>query len=262
MKPPKVATPWTQFHDMHSGGGQKLEWARIYIQAPKEEAKRIFYARFGRNPERITCTCCGRDYSIHEHPSLEEATAYERGCAWVNDRSEEGGGHYEERGDPTRTYEPYRTLKEYLKDGSPGMLGGGVPLVIPEAEIRPEWRTDEARVDAGPARSVGTRGVGSVRGGQTETPAKEGATMKTLELLIQSAKIYETAKANPESIGIQGMRAQGLTIAAAENCAEALTAFLDAAAKCPEWTAVYFDGLEQVRRKATMTKPQPRKARR
>ncbi len=32
---------WTQFHDMHSGGGQKLAWARIYIEAPEREAAQI-----------------------------------------------------------------------------------------------------------------------------------------------------------------------------------------------------------------------------
>jgi hypothetical protein len=68
---------------MHSGGDQKLEWAHIYIEAPEEEAKSVFYARFGRNPERVTCTCCGDDYDIEEFETLEEATAYQRGCDYV-----------------------------------------------------------------------------------------------------------------------------------------------------------------------------------
>ena len=70
---------WTLFWDMHSGGGQKLEWLMIYIEAPEEVAKVIFQNRFGRSPERVTCTCCGEDYSIHESPTLEEASAYQRG---------------------------------------------------------------------------------------------------------------------------------------------------------------------------------------
>ncbi len=69
---------WTQFYDMHSGGGQKEEWNKIYIEAPKEQAKIIFYNRFGHNPEKVTCTCCGDDYSISEYKTLGKATEYER----------------------------------------------------------------------------------------------------------------------------------------------------------------------------------------
>lgn len=74
---------WTQFWDMHSGGGQKLEWDKIYIEAPEEEAKSIFFARFGNNPERVSCTCCGDDYSITEYETLEEASAFHRGLRYV-----------------------------------------------------------------------------------------------------------------------------------------------------------------------------------
>lgn len=27
---------WTHFMDMHSGGGQKLDWPHIFIEAPEE----------------------------------------------------------------------------------------------------------------------------------------------------------------------------------------------------------------------------------
>ena len=75
---------WTQFMDMHSGGGTKEPpYQYIYIEAPEEEAKIIFYNRFGHNPERVTCTCCGDDYSITESDTLERATAYERGCDYA-----------------------------------------------------------------------------------------------------------------------------------------------------------------------------------
>ena len=43
---------WTQFWDMNSGGGQKLEWKYIYIELPEEEACKVFYNRFDRNPHR------------------------------------------------------------------------------------------------------------------------------------------------------------------------------------------------------------------
>lgn len=71
---------WTQFMDMHSGGGSKDKWEYIYIEAPESEAKIIFFNRFEHNPERVTCTCCGDDYSINESETLEQATAFERKC--------------------------------------------------------------------------------------------------------------------------------------------------------------------------------------
>lgn len=75
--------PFTQFYDMHSGGGCKEKpYELIYIEAPEAEAEVIFYNRFGHNPNRVTCTCCGEDYSITESDSLEQATAYHRNCKW------------------------------------------------------------------------------------------------------------------------------------------------------------------------------------
>lgn len=70
---------FTQFWDMHSGGGTKQKpYEMIYIEAPIDEACVIFYNRFGHNPHRITCTCCGNDYSVTEYETLEEATDYQR----------------------------------------------------------------------------------------------------------------------------------------------------------------------------------------
>ena len=74
---------WTLFWDMHSGGGTKeYPYEMIYIEAPIDEAKVIFYNRFGHNPERVTCTCCGEDYSISESDTLEQASGYHRNCLW------------------------------------------------------------------------------------------------------------------------------------------------------------------------------------
>jgi hypothetical protein len=65
--------------DMHSGGGLKEPpYGYIYIQAPEEEACVIFYHRFGHSPHRISCTCCGEDYSVMEYETLEDATSYKR----------------------------------------------------------------------------------------------------------------------------------------------------------------------------------------
>lgn len=77
MKRPSK-TKWTTFTDMHSGGGSKQTQEYIYIEAPEDEAKVIFYNRFGHSASRVTCTCCGPDYSVYESDSLEEATEYLR----------------------------------------------------------------------------------------------------------------------------------------------------------------------------------------
>lgn len=142
---------WTQFHDMHSGGGQKLKWARIYIEAPRSEAEIIFQNRFGRNPHRITCTCCGEDYSLSEAKSLAEASWYERGCrygyvdakgrevsqeiAWVRGKGIQKG-YSEKIFESAETDNPYARehipLKEYIKQKD--------VLVIYAKSIKPKER--------------------------------------------------------------------------------------------------------------------------
>jgi hypothetical protein len=77
---------WTRFMDMSSGGSRKEGFSKLYIEAPEEEAKVIFYNRFGHNPERVTCTCCGEDYSIDgDNETLEEASQYDRRDGWDDD---------------------------------------------------------------------------------------------------------------------------------------------------------------------------------
>ena len=117
---------WTRFMDMHSGGPSKEDAEYIHIEAPQDEAEVIFYNRFGHNPYRVSCTCCGPDYSISEHTSLAEATAYDRGCDY--DRDTDG---YVERADP-KGWRKYMTLEDYLKTDE--------ALVIRADEIKPEER--------------------------------------------------------------------------------------------------------------------------
>lgn len=70
---------WTEFWDMHSGGGLKeAPYHYIYIEAPKDEAVAVFYARFGHNPYTVGCPCCGENYSVGEDHTLMEATAFQR----------------------------------------------------------------------------------------------------------------------------------------------------------------------------------------
>jgi hypothetical protein len=102
---------WTQFGDMNSGGSQKEKFDKCYIEAPEEEAKSVFYSRFGHNPERVTCTCCGSDYSISESPSLEQASAYHRGCKW----DDETRGYVEKSAG--KSYSKYMTVEEYIESG-------------------------------------------------------------------------------------------------------------------------------------------------
>jgi len=114
---------WTQFWDMHSGGSLKEEQQYIYIEAPEEDAMVIFYNRFGHNPERVTCTCCGEDYSISEEEELEQITGYHRGCA-------HDGKKYIEK--PQTRYSlpgKYKTLAEYEKQED--------VLIIRDSEISP-----------------------------------------------------------------------------------------------------------------------------
>jgi hypothetical protein len=121
---------WTQFWDMNSGGGQKEKWAQIYIEAPEDEAIVIFYNRFGHNPNRVTCTCCGEDYSISEYDTLEHATAFHRGCLY-DDKIKE----YVESPDTRYGTHEYKTLAEFLESEE--------GLAIYDKDILPEERVGD-----------------------------------------------------------------------------------------------------------------------
>ena len=111
-------TIWTRFMDMHSGGGTKQDpYEYIYIQAPENEAVSVFYSRFGHNPNRVTCTCCGEDYSISSG-ELTQITAYDRRCTWdqANRKWNDDGS----------------SLEEYFSKSD--------VLAIPEPEISDEQR--------------------------------------------------------------------------------------------------------------------------
>lgn len=152
---------WTQFMDMHSGGGTKEEpYQHIYIEAPEDEAKTIFYNRFGHSPDRVTCTCCGSDYSVSESPTLRQATAYERNCRALETPRNPETGRYQQPDDPWfqehyylepgeesearqrgyklsdwPTHGAHITLEEYVARGS--------VLVIAASEIKDDERTGE-----------------------------------------------------------------------------------------------------------------------
>ena len=109
---------------MNSGGGQKLDWSMIYIEASsRDEAETVFYNRFGRNPNRVTCTCCGGDYSISIEDTLEEASAYHRGCAYDREAKKWVDKPSKER----YSFNNYATLEEYKKQED--------VLIIPASDI-------------------------------------------------------------------------------------------------------------------------------
>ena len=109
----KEEIKWTSFWDMHSGGSTKEKpYEIIYIEAPAAEAKIIFYNKFGHNPERVSCTCCGEDYSISERISLDQATAYHRNCRY----DEKINGYVEEPDLYSGGNGKIMTVAEYLKE--------------------------------------------------------------------------------------------------------------------------------------------------
>lgn len=121
---------WTRFMDMHSGGRRKESFEYLYIEAPESEARSIFFSRFGHSPDRVTCTCCGEDYSVSESETLEQASGFDRGCKWDN-----AAKTYLEQLSDRGFGKTYQTVDEYLKQ----------PLVaiIRADEIKPEERKVE-----------------------------------------------------------------------------------------------------------------------
>lgn len=90
---------WTEFWDHHSGGSSKEPFEKIYIEAPEDEAIRVFFARFGHNPRRVTCTCCGPDYGVSEDDSFAQMTGHHRSCAYVTKMDDASEGRYIEYGE-------------------------------------------------------------------------------------------------------------------------------------------------------------------
>lgn len=123
----------TRFMDMHSGGRCKEPpYEYIYIEALEDEAKIIFQNRFGHNPDRVTCTCCGEDYSIHESVSFAQASGYDRNCHYQQTGKK---GKYTEENDHSEyawNDKKYQTVKEYLK--RPNVL------LVRNKDIKPEER--------------------------------------------------------------------------------------------------------------------------
>jgi hypothetical protein len=105
----RIKKMWTKFTDMHSGGPAKVRGAEnIYIEARQRVAIEVFERVFSRDPNNVTCYCCGEDYSISEHDTLAQATAYARGCAY-----DHATKSYVES---PATWREYKALDQYLAD--------------------------------------------------------------------------------------------------------------------------------------------------
>lgn len=116
---------WTLFWDMHSGGDLKEPpYSLILIEAEQKNAELIFYNKFGHAASRVTCTCCGEDYSIYTGENLARLTAFHRNCEYRDGRYIERPRHGE-----SKVFR-YRTLNEFLLE--PGVK------VIPIEQIKPE----------------------------------------------------------------------------------------------------------------------------
>ena len=85
---------WTLFWDMSSGGGSKEKWDKIYIELPQAEAEVYFYNRFGHNPNRVSCTCCGPDYTISEDESLKQLSGFHRNAECTETKTDPDTGLY------------------------------------------------------------------------------------------------------------------------------------------------------------------------
>lgn len=151
---------WTHFMDMNSGGGCKEEpFEHIYIEAPQEKAELIFFNRYGHNPNRVSCTCCGEDYSISSNDSLAQLTGYYRGCRVLETPKDPETGRYlnddpiiinhtylEKGEDPPEGYKigegalyrtrgTYQTVEEY-------MMNNNIDIILNQ-DIKPSEQRGE-----------------------------------------------------------------------------------------------------------------------
>ncbi len=135
---------WTLFWDMHSGGGTKEDpYESIYIEASEKEAVVIFYNRFGHNPERVSCTCCGEDYSISESKTFKQASAYHRGCVSASSKNGKKWQYFEAsenlpegwKKSKYDSWDKYQTVAQYKRNKN--------VLTIPKSKILQSERIGE-----------------------------------------------------------------------------------------------------------------------
>lgn len=139
---------WTRFMDMHSGGEEKLPWAKIIVEMPEDEARDWFQREFGRAPDHVTCGCCGEDYSVYEEETLAEITGHDRHCRYDEDQDT-----YVEEQEPryirirqdcgterTDSWGLYQTLDELIATGKLNETRAeDVLIVSKDGPLTPNW---------------------------------------------------------------------------------------------------------------------------
>jgi hypothetical protein len=128
--------PWTLFWDMHSGGGTKIPpYNKIYVEAPEDDARSYFQRRFERDPENVTCNCCGEDYSVYgNEPSLEQASGFHRNLRCVETKRDPETGRY-------ITDDPNVRYLEEGEEPPPGYSASkryGKPMTLDEYIAQPD----------------------------------------------------------------------------------------------------------------------------
>jgi hypothetical protein len=140
----KPGLVWVHVNDMHSGGGTKEDFEGVYIECESEEqAAVIFYNRFGHSPHRVSCTCCGADYSIYdEGTDLMRATGFARGCRIINSPE---GDHVNRLIEPEDeipegwTLDPYQSRASYMT--MEAYAAKEDILILRDEDIDPEHKT-------------------------------------------------------------------------------------------------------------------------
>jgi len=108
---------WTEFFDKCPGGKLQTSWAYIYVEKPEQEAIEVFKAALKLDPTDVHSSQCGEDYARYEHETLQEATAYRRGCEFNSH-----AGDWLETQCKTQMHK-YQPLNEFLKRQDVLVLG-------------------------------------------------------------------------------------------------------------------------------------------
>ena len=68
-----AAPCYTIFYDMSSGGSEKESFSKLAVRLPENEAREWFEKTYNRDPDNVTCSCCGEDYAVYEKADTDGA---------------------------------------------------------------------------------------------------------------------------------------------------------------------------------------------
>tara|TARA_R110002153_G_C13182201_1_gene485186 strand:+ start:511 stop:726 length:216 start_codon:yes stop_codon:yes gene_type:complete len=58
---------------MASGGSRKESFEKLAVRLPENEAREWFDRTYNRDPDNVTCECCGEDYAVYEEAGTDKA---------------------------------------------------------------------------------------------------------------------------------------------------------------------------------------------